>query len=276
MTYPIPCTSNSGIPSLVFIHQYEEHHSLQNFRFFECSDSNSYLYIYMNRGSMRLITSEDNYLVESSNLVFLPYSPGMQLKSNGCAMLHFSILYLSGNLLPCFYARYMAQSLSPVLKPLCSNAFTEILTKLQNIPSITLPKSELYVSRLLTDLIADTVFTRDLQLTCSDVPDYLLAIQKQFHNHLEENYTLDSLAHMFHINKYKLIKEFKEFFFLPPMQYLLNLRLKKAQELLRLSNLKVSEIAQKTGFSNTNYFIHLFKKKTGFSPSDFRNRPLSN
>src|SRR5699024_6795068 len=108
------------------------------------------------------------------------------------------------------------------------------------------------------------------------VPDYLLAIQKQFHNHLEENYTLDGLAHMFHVNKYKLIKEFKEFFFLPPMQYLLNLRLKKSQELLRLSNLKVSEIAQKTGFSSTKYFIHLSTQRTCLPPSYFRNRPLSN
>ena len=210
MIYPTPHISNSSIPSLVFIHQYEEHHSLQNFRFFECSDSNSYLYIYMNRGSMRLITSEDNYLVESSNLVFLPYSPGMQLKSNSCAVLHFSILYLSGNLCLAF-THVIWLNRSPSTKTTLFQCIYRNPYETPNIPSITLPKSELYVSRLLTDLIADTVFTRDLQLTCSDVPDYLLAIQKQFHNHLEENYTLDSLAHMFHTNKYKLIKELKNF-----------------------------------------------------------------
>lgn len=275
MTHPIPHTFDSSVQSLISIHQYEEYHSLKDFQFFEPSGINTYLYIYMNNGSMNLTTLDKTYIIKTSSIVFLPYSSDIQLQSSCCSNLHFYILYLSGDILSCFYERYMSQSLSPVLVPFSSHGLTESFTRLQSALSTFVPKSEIYLSRLLIDLIADTVFTRDIQYIYSDIPDYLLAIQKQFHDNLKENYTLDSLAHTFHINKYKLIKEFKEFFFLPPMQYLLDLRLKKAKELLRLSDLKIAEIAEKTGFSNTNYFIHLFKKKTGFSPTDFRNHQLS-
>jgi len=53
-------------------------------------------------------------------------------------------------------------------------------------------------------------------------------------------------------------------------QYICDLRLSYAKELLKTSNLSVSSIAQKSGFSNYNYFSIAFKKETGLSPYAFR------
>ncbi len=267
--------SDFAAQSLACIYCYGEYHSLKSFEFYEVPHREIYLYFYMHNGSILLETSEETYLIETSNIAFLPYTPEIQLKSNGSTNLYFHILYLSGSIFPCFYKRYMAQALTPVLMPFSLNGFTSILSKLQSFKQVLLPKSEAYLSRLLVDLMADTIFARDIQYIHSDIPDYLVAIQKLFHEDLKANYTLDNLAHMFHVNKYKLIKEFKEYFLIPPMQYLLDLRIRKAKELLRLSDLKISQIAEKTGFSNTNYFIHLFKKKIGLSPTDFRNHQPS-
>lgn len=54
-------------------------------------------------------------------------------------------------------------------------------------------------------------------------------------------------------------------------QYLVDFRIKKAVEMILNSNLTVSEISQTVGYDNVYYFFTLFKKKTGFTPSEIRN-----
>ncbi len=47
-------------------------------------------------------------------------------------------------------------------------------------------------------------------------------------------------------------------------------RINKAKELLRTTNLKCSEVAYQSGYNDPHYFSYVFKKKTGRSPKDFR------
>ena len=54
------------------------------------------------------------------------------------------------------------------------------------------------------------------------------------------------------------------------VQYLTNVRLEKAKELLKSSDAKTYEIAEMTGFSEPNYFSFIFKKNIGVSPSQYR------
>ncbi len=57
---------------------------------------------------------------------------------------------------------------------------------------------------------------------------------------------------------------------MPPHRYLLTTRLKEASWLLRHTALTVSEIAERTGFSDPFYFSRLFKKEFGRSPTQMR------
>ena len=54
------------------------------------------------------------------------------------------------------------------------------------------------------------------------------------------------------------------------MNYVIELRMKYACELLSYSNLSVLEISQKCGYNYQSYFSRQFKKKFGISPNDFR------
>ena len=54
------------------------------------------------------------------------------------------------------------------------------------------------------------------------------------------------------------------------VQYLTNVRLEKAKELLKNTDAKTYEIAEKTGFSEPNYFSFIFRKNIGMSPSQYR------
>ncbi len=55
--------------------------------------------------------------------------------------------------------------------------------------------------------------------------------------------------------------------------YLNNLRIDHAKELLRTTNLKVAEVAYRSGYHDSHHFSTFFKKKTGISPHQFRARP---
>ena len=57
-----------------------------------------------------------------------------------------------------------------------------------------------------------------------------------------------------------------------PQKYLIDIRIDKARELLRHTDLSVSEIAQKTGFSSIYFFSRLFKRWEGRCPVGYRAR----
>jgi two-component system response regulator YesN len=59
------------------------------------------------------------------------------------------------------------------------------------------------------------------------------------------------------------------------VKYLTDMRMEKSMELLKNTDLKTYEIAYETGFANPHYFSISFKKYTGMSPSDFRQRSRS-
>jgi len=63
---------------------------------------------------------------------------------------------------------------------------------------------------------------------------------------------------------------FKDHTGLPPHQYLLELRIRKARRLLTNTTLSVEAIADELGFDSSFYFSRCFKQRTGLAPRNFR------
>jgi two-component system response regulator YesN len=55
--------------------------------------------------------------------------------------------------------------------------------------------------------------------------------------------------------------------------YLTRIRLERAKELLRTTNLKCAEIAYQSGYNDPHYFSHVFHKRIGLPPQQFRQQP---
>lgn len=94
---------------------------------------------------------------------------------------------------------------------------------------------------------------------------------KQF---IAENYREEiSLGHISEaslVSPFHFSRVFKRNTKFTPHQYLLEIRLQNARKLLLDSVLNVSEVGFTSGFSNPDYFVTVFKKKHGVSPSQFR------
>ena len=56
--------------------------------------------------------------------------------------------------------------------------------------------------------------------------------------------------------------------------YLMEIRLNKAKDLLKNINLRIKNIANETGFKDPNHFCRIFKMKTGLNPTNWRLRDL--
>ena len=57
-------------------------------------------------------------------------------------------------------------------------------------------------------------------------------------------------------------------------QYLTSYRMDRAKDLLSTSAFSITEITQKVGYADTNYFSKIFKKQIGLSPSEYREKML--
>ncbi|WP_123041823.1 response regulator transcription factor [Cohnella candidum] len=94
--------------------------------------------------------------------------------------------------------------------------------------------------------------------------------------YVDENYsyelTLSSLAEMFHLNETYLSSLFKQNAGLTFSDYVTNLRLTKAEQLLRENELKLTDIATLVGYSSSSYFSTSFKKHYGVSPKEYRDQ----
>ncbi len=95
-------------------------------------------------------------------------------------------------------------------------------------------------------------------------------IAQYIKKHYEENFDQQSYADLFHINKDYMSRKFKEVLGIGMVQYLNNIRIKKAKELLFSTDMKIFEIADKVGYMDEKYFTKIFKRNCGLSPSAFR------
>jgi AraC family L-rhamnose operon regulatory protein RhaS len=90
------------------------------------------------------------------------------------------------------------------------------------------------------------------------------------HANYDQRITLSQLTELFHINRTTLSKEFVEATGLSVIDYLIKLRTKIASILLSQTAVPISEIMYRTGFNDSTHFGKMFRKHTGFSPSQYR------
>ena len=56
-----------------------------------------------------------------------------------------------------------------------------------------------------------------------------------------------------------------------PNNYINKFRMERAAEMLRQTELSMTEIAERTGFSSSRYFSTTFKKYMGVTPTQYKN-----
>jgi AraC family transcriptional regulator of adaptative response / methylphosphotriester-DNA alkyltransferase methyltransferase len=102
--------------------------------------------------------------------------------------------------------------------------------------------------------------------------DWVDQITQFIDMNFSETLTLNTLANICHGSPYHLHRTFKRIKGITPAEYIRQKRISHAIEYLTNSDKTITEISLAVGISNVPYFITLFKKETGFTPLEFRQR----
>ncbi|WP_100334002.1 response regulator transcription factor [Bacillus alkalisoli] len=89
--------------------------------------------------------------------------------------------------------------------------------------------------------------------------------------HYEEDLTLQHIADKFYLSREHLSRKFKQEYGQTITDYLTEIRIKKAKELLLQPNYKIYEVAYLVGYQDEKYFSKVFKRVVHVTPNDFRN-----
>lgn len=88
--------------------------------------------------------------------------------------------------------------------------------------------------------------------------------------YMEQDLSINSLAEAVNLSPGYLGKLFKRSMSISIVDYINNVRVNKAKDLLANTSYTVNEIVEKVGFTNSNYFFPLFKKVCGITPREYR------
>ena len=97
-------------------------------------------------------------------------------------------------------------------------------------------------------------------------------IMRYLDENISTDFSLDDLAKTFYLSPTNIVKIFKAKYNTTPMSFVRKRRIVLAKYYLRKTDLPVAQIAELVPLGNTKYFSNLFKKYTGMSPREYRNR----
>jgi transcriptional regulator GlxA family with amidase domain len=100
--------------------------------------------------------------------------------------------------------------------------------------------------------------------------ELMVDAQQWLHDHCTEPLELHALARQLRISQRTLNRRFKLAVGMSPGRYVQQLRLEHARELLRDSNLSITEVATEVGFQDIGYFATVFRAQMAQSPTAYR------
>lgn len=92
-------------------------------------------------------------------------------------------------------------------------------------------------------------------------------IQENFHHDMSRS----SIAQRFNISPNHLSRLFRQQGHMSLADYIIWVRIERAKFMLKRYHFKLSDISERCGFKDVNYFCRVFKKRTHKTPTEYRN-----
>ncbi len=176
------------------------------------------------------------------------------------------------------------------LKPYLNND-THFTSKLQLPPNIfesvndiianlvqEYQRSDIGRTTMVFSLFWSLVVTLSRAYHLEDIPKNSLlnlAVPLAYMNkNYRESITVEELAAQANMSSRNFSRVFHKAYGLSPINYVIQLRIQHAYELLCHSELSITEVGYLCGFQDSNYFTRQFKSVSGFTPREYRNMTL--
>ncbi len=104
------------------------------------------------------------------------------------------------------------------------------------------------------------------------VMGFISEATKYINENISSDIGIDSICAAINISKYYFCREFKKHTGMTVMKYILKTRIVLAKNELKKTNLPITEISERFGFSSVSYFCRVFKEEENCSPLRYRKR----
>lgn len=131
--------------------------------------------------------------------------------------------------------------------------------------------SQMIISNLLKTLFLKIFDDSTLQ-EHSSLGHELLNLRKDIMNRPWLPWTVQSMADQLHISAGYLHSLYKQKFGVSCMDDVIEGRIRNAKDILVYTDMSIAEIATDCGYNNTEHFNRQFRKRTGMTPSEFRDQ----
>ncbi len=228
---------------------------------------------FLQKGNRTFFLSNALYHLKAPVLIIIP--PHVLHKTEGSAFERYNV-NVSENYLDDFQKHVLKEKALSIIKlnseqnVLFENIFNQMhaVNKLDKFSDLILKTLFSYSILQINNLTAHTL---SLSVSKSKfVPPQILKVIEFLSEKYAENLTLIDISNRYFISKSTLIYNFNKFIGCSPIEYLLNIRLTKAKELLANTKKSIGEISELCGFSSANYFSLIFKQKESISPLSYR------
>lgn len=115
---------------------------------------------------------------------------------------------------------------------------------------------------------------KQIEITQTNVQTIIKQIISDIDKEYAKKMTLNIISEKYHINEAYLSNQFKKTTKVPLMNYIMQVRVEKAKDLMLMTRCKVNDVAKYVGYEDSRYFARVFKRLTGETPSDFWNRQV--
>ena len=163
-------------------------------------------------------------------------------------------------------------------KPIYHIGFSSVIVQLYESAYATATAEEAYSQQLLAGIVNHLIgmmysLERNIELNKNHAHvDMVNLARLRIREALESSLTIQQVAEELGVSYSNFRKLFKEYTGLSPAAYQQDLKLQRAKELLKTTNLSIKEIAYRLNFDSPDYFSAKFKIKTGRKPSEMRMR----
>jgi AraC-like DNA-binding protein len=108
-----------------------------------------------------------------------------------------------------------------------------------------------------------------------DFPQTFMKLEQSLRENLSHQWTVEEMAALVGLGITAFSEKVKSYTGFSPLNYLINIRITEAIKLLKRQDVHVTDIALDVGFYSSQHFATTFKKLTGYTPSDFRKKNIS-
>jgi len=119
----------------------------------------------------------------------------------------------------------------------------------------------------LKSLLSNILFSNAIEVEYNETVE---EITEYIENNFTDELSIGIICDKFFISKNYLYKCFKEHYNCTVNEYIIDLRIKKAKEIIKRKSMPIYSVCEKVGIKNYTYFCKLFKKRVGLSPTEYR------